>query len=129
MSKKILIVDDEFPARKKLEKTLSQAGYQPVSAECAEEALDILENAPLPVIFLDLKLPGMNGIELCRRIKQAHPTSRVYALTGFSSAFEQAECRDAGFDGYLVNPVEHTVFLDTARDAFITIENREENDR
>ena len=129
MAKKILIVDDELHTRKKLKKTLSQAGYQPVCAECAEEALDILEDAPLPVIFLELKLPGMNGIELCRRIKQAYPTSRVYALTGYSSAFERAECCDAGFDDYLVKPVDRTVFLDTARDAFITIENREENDR
>ncbi len=122
MEKQLLIVDDEQSIRMLLEKAFGKEGYDVVSAASAEEALEILEENPIQVMFLDLKLPGMNGIELCRRIRSENPIACIYAMTGFSSLFELADCRDAGFDDYFLKPLDLAVFLKTAKEAFEKIE-------
>ena len=118
MDKKILIVDDESSIRTLLDRAFSRAGFTPVTAESAEEALDILEKETIQVMFIDLKLPGMNGIEFCREVQKINPIAARFAMTGYSSVFELAESRDAGFDDYFLKPINLEVFLKTAEDAF-----------
>lgn len=118
MDKKILVVDDEKSIRKLLETAFTKAGYTVVLADSAENALEILAQDPIQVMFLDLKLPGMNGIELCRRIRKDNPIACIYSMTGFSSLFELADCRDAGFDDYFLKPIDMSIFMKTAEDAF-----------
>ena len=122
MEKKILVVDDEQGIRKMLETAFNNAGYSVTLAESAEEALEILEYNKIQVMFLDMKLPGMNGIELCRQIRKENPIACVFAITGFGSLFDLADCRDVGFDDYFLKPVDLNVILKTAKNAFEKIE-------
>ena len=122
MDKKILVVDDEPSIRTLLEKVFKQAEYEPILAGSAEDALDLLEDENVQVMFLDLKLPGMSGLDLCRRIREENPIACIYAITGYGSVFELAECRDAGFDDYFLKPLDIKVLVQTAADAFERLE-------
>ena len=115
---KILVVDDEPSVREFFQEAFNEAGYDVLLAEGGEQALDILKNDSANVIFLDLKLFGMNGIELCRQIRKDRPLSLIYAMTGWSALFEVEECREAGFDDYFVKPVALEVLLKAVEDAF-----------
>lgn len=118
MSHAILVVDDEAPVRRLVARTLTNAGFLVKEAASADETMAALAKEQIPVMFLDLQLPGMNGIELCRRIRNEYPVSAVFALTGFASVFDLVECREAGFDDYFVKPFDAQVIVKAARDAF-----------
>jgi len=122
VDKKILVVDDEQSIRALLSKAFTRAGYEPVVAADADEALAILEKDTIMVVFTDLKLPGMNGIELCRKIKRDTPLACVYVMTGYSSMFELADCRDAGAEDYFTKPVSIDIFMKAASAAFEKLE-------
>ncbi|MBN1615224.1 MAG: response regulator [Deltaproteobacteria bacterium] len=115
---KILVVDDEPSVRELLSEAFGEAGYDVLLAEGGEQALGILQGENADVIFLDLKLFGMNGIELCRQIRKDRPLSLIYAMTGWSALFEVEECREAGFDDYFVKPVATEVLLRAVDEAF-----------
>ena len=118
MKGKILIVDDEASVRELFSSVFIEAGYELITAEGGKEALKILQNEEIDVIFLDLKLFGMNGIELCRQIRETKPVSIIYAMTGWSPLFEIAECREAGFDDYFEKPLDMDMLLDLVAEAF-----------
>jgi len=118
MEKKILVVDDEAPIRLLLDKVLTKAGFTVTTAESAEAAIDILGKDQIQIMFIDLKLPGMNGIELCRRIRKENPIACIYSMTGYGSLFELADYREAGFDDYFLKPIDMEVFIKTAGDAY-----------
>jgi DNA-binding response OmpR family regulator len=73
-------------------------------------------------MFLDLNLPGMNGMDLCRRIKKDKPMAIVFAVTGYASLFELVDCREAGFDDYFKKPVDMKSLVKAANDAFERID-------
>lgn len=118
MSKKILLVDDDQPILDLIGEAFTHAGYQVISTDRPEKALEIVGREKVPVMFLDLNLPGMNGLELCRRIRATNPMAQIFAFTGFVSLFELADCREAGFDDYFTKPVRLSVLLKAANDAF-----------
>ena len=118
----ILLVDDEESMREMYDAALSTACFTTVAAENAEEALEIIHNSPIQVMFLDLQLPGMNGVELCRKIKAIKPTAICIAVTGHSSVFDLVSCREAGFDDYYAKPVAIKDLIGAARDSFVKIE-------
>ena len=120
--KKILVVDDEEVIRSTFELAFSKKGYTVRCAERAEEALEILKDEKILVMFLDLNMPGMNGVELCRKIRKDFPVAIIHAVTGYSSLFEPAECREAGFDVYLNKPVNLEQLFKAAQDAFNKLE-------
>ncbi len=68
--KKVLIVDDEPAILGTLQQIFERSGYQALTAESAEKALDILEKETVMIMFLDLNLPGMSGVDLCRLIRR-----------------------------------------------------------
>jgi len=82
MKKTILLVDDEADLREVLDISLSDAGYNVLTAENGEQALNILKKTDVPVVITDIKMPGIDGIELLRRIKSNHPETEVIMLTG-----------------------------------------------
>ena len=116
--KKILIVDDDEAIINMMKLAFSRAGYDVVSAESGKQALKILQQENIHVIFTDLNMPDMNGIELCREIREHMPMAMVFAVTGFASLFELAECREAGFEDYFVKPVNINKLVQTAENAF-----------
>ncbi len=116
--KKILVVDDEVSVLSMLKDTFSTAGYEVRTARNAEEALKILQTETIMVMFLDLRLPGMNGIDLCWKIREKDRISIIYAFTGFSTFYGLLECRAAGFDDFFVKPVSSKLLLKAVEDAF-----------
>ncbi len=82
MDKKLLLVDDEEGIRKVLGISLSDNGYTVFTAENGEEALKIFLKETPPIVLTDIKMPGMDGIELLRTIKQENPDTEVIMITG-----------------------------------------------
>ena len=122
MDKKILVVDDEEPVRDLLSMAFNRDGYTVVCAATAEEALEILRKQSIEVMFLDLKLPGMSGLDLCRLIRNQDPIACIFALTGYTFSFDLLQCRQAGFDDCFAKPVRLSILLKTAKDGFEKIE-------
>jgi len=118
MAKKILVVDDEVSVRDLLKDTFIIEGYDVRLAEGAETAFEILKDENIEVIFLDLKLFGMNGIELCRQIRKDNPLTIIFAMTGWAALYDVEECREAGFDDFFRKPVKTETLLKAVDGAF-----------
>jgi DNA-binding response OmpR family regulator len=122
VNRKVLVVDDEAPIRRILARALGRAGISVVEAASAEEGLETLHRESIPVMFLDLMLPGMDGCELCRRIREDNPLAIISAITGQSSLFELTDCREAGFDDYFRKPFSLEEVTAAAQAAFARLE-------
>ncbi len=120
--KKILVVDDEMAIINLLTQAFSRAGYTVRSAQNAENALELLQNEEISVMFFDLNMPEMDGVELCKKVKQNMPMSLIYAITGYASLFELANCREAGFEDYFKKPMSIKKIIKTAADSFEKLE-------
>lgn len=118
MQKNLLIVDDEPKIRKLYEQVFKSPEYIIQCAESAESAIETLKTFPASVFFLDLNLPGMNGVELCRKIHHEKPMAVLFAITGYASLFELSECREAGFEDYYIKPVRPSELREAAEHAF-----------
>ena len=116
--KKILVVDDEEVIRELMEQAFNRFGYTVRTAENSEKALEILSGEKIQVKFLDLDMPGMNGLDLCRKIREKFPTSMIHALTGHGSLYQLSDCRQAGFDDYFTKPVDLILLRKAAEEAF-----------
>jgi len=82
MSKKLLLADDEEGIRKVLRISLEDSGYEVLTAENGEEALAIFRRIRPPIVMTDIKMPGMDGIELLQKIKQENPDTEVIMISG-----------------------------------------------
>ena len=104
----ILIVDDNA-ANLKLARILLQGeGYQVRTAADAEEALRVLETFTPRLILMDIQLPGMDGLELTRRLKADLATRDIVilALTAYAMKGDEEKARAAGCDGYIAKPID-----------------------
>jgi len=104
----IMVVDDNVDAANTLAMLLQAWGHDCTVAHSAEQALALAMARPPQVFILDIGLPGMDGKELARLLRQQAGTAsaRLLALSGYAQAQEQAAARQAGFDHYLVKPVD-----------------------
>lgn len=122
MEKKLLIVDDEVTVREFFKDFFSASGYRVLTAEGAENALEILQGEEIDVIFLDLRLFGTNGLDLGRQIRKEKPLAILFAITGWAGLFEVEECREAGFDDFFIKPVNFDMLQKAVEDAFDRVE-------
>jgi DNA-binding response OmpR family regulator len=116
--KKILVVDDEVTILEVMKEFFEMEGYTVFTAQNAQEALKLLGEEAFMVMFLDLKLPDMSGIELCKRIRRDNFVAVIYAVTGYTNFYNLMDCRAAGFDDFFVKPVDMKILLKAAGDAF-----------
>ncbi len=116
--REIFVVDDDESIRHLFIEAFKRKGYKVRSAESAEKALEILEKESFHVIFLDLKLPGMSGVELCRLLKKKTPEVVIFAITAYASIFELSDCLEAGFNDYFTKPVTLDALYKATEDAF-----------
>lgn len=84
MSTKILIVDDQFGIRTLLNEVLIKEGYTVFKASNGLQALHIVENNMLDLVLLDMKLPGMDGVEVFKRMKKIQEDIRIIFMTAYS---------------------------------------------
>jgi DNA-binding response OmpR family regulator len=120
--KKILVVDDEVLILNMLKEAFGSAGYAVLTAASAEDALKILKDESVMVMFLDIKLPGMSGVELCKKIRIENQVSIIHAFTGYSNIYGLLECRAAGFDDFFIKPIKINLLLKAAQEAFEKLE-------
>ena len=103
---RLLIVDDEDTFRRTIAKRLQKRGISIEEAGSGEECLSILEEKPMDVVVLDVKMPGMNGIEVLRHVRERYPETEVILLTGHASTQDGVGGIKAGAFDYLTKPVE-----------------------
>jgi DNA-binding NtrC family response regulator len=101
---KILLVDDEERFRVTLAKMLAAQGLATTSLESGALALEELQKQAYDVVLLDIRMPGMDGIETLRAIKQGHPDIEVIILTGHASMDAALEIIKLGGYDYLLKP-------------------------
>lgn len=115
---KILLVDDEQRFLATTQKLLTRMGIDSVTADSGEKALGILDEDDIDVVVLDVKMPGMDGIEVLKAIKSRHPLVEVIMLTGHATLESAVEGLKAGAENYLMKPCDIDTLLDKAREAF-----------
>jgi DNA-binding NtrC family response regulator len=101
----VLLVDDEAPFIETMKKRLTKRNLSILSAYSGSEALDVLEKeSRVDVVILDVKMPGMDGMETLRRIKEAYPAVEVIMLTGHATMETAIEGMKLGAFDYLMKP-------------------------
>jgi two-component system response regulator MprA len=104
MSSRVLVVDDEAPVRDALQRALRLEGYEVALAADGSEALEkVAEQAP-DAIVLDILMPGIDGLETARRLREAGDGTPILMLTARDAVGDRVEGLDAGADDYLVKP-------------------------
>jgi two-component system response regulator MprA len=101
---RVLIVDDEPAVRAALDRALRLDAYDVELAEDGREALDRLADSRLDAIVLDVMMPGIDGLEVCRRLREAGDRTPVLMLTARDAVDDRVAGLDAGADDYLVKP-------------------------
>ena len=103
---KVLLVDDEEDFVEMLSLRLQELGEKVVVAYSGQEGLDTLANTPIDVVILDIKMPGMDGIETLREIKKQFPLVEVIMLTGHGSTETAVDGMKLGAFDYLMKPAD-----------------------
>ena len=122
LSRKILFVDDEESQIKLMQNIFSRLGYDAKFAKSANEALDILDNEDISIVLTDLKMPDIDGIELCRRIREKCSKVVIYGFSGDLIGVDSDHVEDIGFDGLLWKPVKLAVLQGAIEGAFEKID-------
>lgn len=121
MSQKILIVDDEAHIRMLIEQTLEELedeGVEFFTAENGEMALEVISEEKPDLIFLDVMMPKLNGMEVCRRVKQEMGLTGIYIvlLTAKGQESDRQKGLDVGADIYMTKPFDPELLLEKARE-------------
>ena len=103
--RKVLVVDDDPVVGKSIDRILSSRGYAVIAAAGGEEALDRLAREDYDVVYTDIKMPGMSGLEVARHIKESRPWLPVVIVTGYGNDENEAEAREIGVNGFLRKPL------------------------
>jgi len=115
---RLLIVDDESRFLNAIATRLRKRGFEVTTATNGLDAIAIARDEKFDVALLDLKMPGMDGSELLRLLKQEHRFLEVVILTGHGSLESAVELTKIGAFGYLPKPYELDMLIDTLKDAY-----------
>ena len=121
MSKKILIVDDEAHIRMLIEQTLEELedeGVEFLTADNGEVALDVIKEESPQLVFLDVMMPKLNGMEVCRRVKmeEGMKDTFIVLLTAKGQEADKQKGLDVGADVYMTKPFDPELLLEKARE-------------
>ncbi|MDD3637378.1 MAG: sigma-54 dependent transcriptional regulator [Bacteroidales bacterium] len=124
----ILIVDDEASVRDSLYNWFLEDGFEVSCAEDASKALKILDHEHFDIILADIKMPGMDGLELLRRIKQIKPDAIIIIITAFATVDTAVQAlKDGAFD-YVTKPFDPDDLSHLIRNALRQVSLKEENE-
>jgi two-component system response regulator AtoC len=107
----VLVVDDEENIRLFLLTMLQQKGYAVRTADSAEQALQLLEQAPADFVLTDVKMPGMSGIELCKLLRERYPELVVVVMSAYGSVEQALEAVRVGAYDYVAKPFKQEEVL------------------
>ena len=121
MEQKILIVDDEAHIRMLIEQTLEDLedeGVEFLTAENGEIALEIIQQEQPQLVFLDVMMPKMNGMDVCKKVKKELGLTNVYIalLTAKGQELDRQKGQEVGADVYMTKPFDPEVILRKARE-------------
>jgi two-component system response regulator GlrR len=117
MKRRIFIVEDDQIFLKPLQRTLEVEGYEVMVVSSGEDALDLLKNDDPDLVLTDKRLPGMDGVDLVRRIKADHPDLAVVVMTAYGTIESAVDAMRLGAADYLVKPFETAEVLMVVRHA------------
>lgn len=120
MEQKILIVDDEAHIRMLIEQTLEELeddGVEFLTAENGEMALEIIQKEKPQLVFLDVMMPKMNGMDVCKKVKKELGLDQVYIvlLTAKGQELDRQKGQEVGADVYMTKPFDPEVLLQKAK--------------
>ena len=115
---RVLVVDDEDDFRETLVKRMEKRNLDVSGAENAQKALNLMAREAFDVVVLDVKMPGMDGIETLRELKKKNPLTEVILLTGHASVESGIEGMKLGAFDYLMKPVNIDELLGRVRQAY-----------
>ena len=115
--RKVLVVDDDPVVGKSFKRVLSGKGYAVITASNAQEALNKLDAEDYDVVFTDIKMPGMSGLEMAERVKERRPWLPVVIVTGYGSPDNEARAEAAGVSGFLRKPLSPEMIEGSAQKA------------
>jgi len=107
----ILIIDDEQEIRESLQELVELEGYAPETASTAEDGLEKVDEHVYDLILLDINLPGRNGLEVLRLVKQDHPDTAVIMITAYDSTQTAFQASKEGADSYVTKPWDNDKLL------------------
>jgi len=127
--RRILIVDDELSVRSSLEGWFREDGFQVESAADGQAGLRAMAHGPFDIVLLDLKMPGMDGIALQKRIREIDPRATIIILTAYASVETAVEALKLGAYDYVTKPVDPDDLANLVRNALRSRALAEENVR
>jgi len=101
----VLVIDDDAVVGRSFDRVLSDKGYEVSTALSGEEALETLENSNFDVVFTDIKMPGMDGLEVTERIKERCPWTPVVVITGYGTEDNEVKASVLGASGFVRKPL------------------------
>jgi two-component system CheB/CheR fusion protein len=121
--RRVLVVDDCADNRETLVALLRMSGHDVRSASDGHQGIEIARLFQPEVIFLDLRMPGLDGYEVCSRLRLSTVTAgaRIYALTGYGTEGHLHRSAEVGFDGHLVKPLEPESLSDLIEEETIEV--------
>jgi CheY-like chemotaxis protein len=117
--RKVLVVDDDPVVGKSFDRVLSGKGYAVITARNGDEALKKLRDETYDVVFTDIKMPGMNGLEVAERVKASQPWLPVIIVTGYGTDAYEARAKAAGVSGFLHKPLSPEMIEGSAQKALL----------
>jgi CheY-like chemotaxis protein len=118
----VLVVDDDPVVGKSFNRVLSNKGYKVITAENAAQALEMLREQECDLVVTDIKMPGMDGLELAEHVKARRPWTPVVIVTGFGSPSNQARATAAGVAGFMHKPLSPEMIEKSVADALRVVE-------
>lgn len=118
--RKVMVVDDDPVVGRSFDRVLSDKGYIVITAENGYEALEKLKAENVDLVFTDIKMPGMNGLEVAERVRAKQPWTPVVIVTGYGTAASEERARAAGVSEFLHKPLSPDMIVDSARRALLT---------
>lgn len=120
----ILIIDDEATLRQSLARILQQAGFEATTAEDAEQGFSFIETTTFDLIFMDLRMPGMAGLEALKHIHNSYPALPVVLFTAQPDLNSAVEALRSGATDYLLKPLKPQAIIERAQ-SIITNQRKE----
>jgi CheY-like chemotaxis protein len=118
-TRKVLVVDDDPVVGRSFDRVLSGKGYAVITARDGAEALNKLSNENYDVVFTDIRMPGMSGLEVAERVKASQPWLPVVIVTGYGTDANEARARAAGVSGFLRKPLSPEMIEGSAETALL----------
>jgi DNA-binding response OmpR family regulator len=128
LSGKVLIIDDEAALRHTLARILQRGGIEVTTAASGKDALALISRQPFDLIYLDVRMPDMNGVEVLKKIHAGFPDMPVVLFTAQPDVHSAVEALRLGAKDYLVKPIQPDTLLERT-DALLRQQDRERNKR